>query len=106
MVHTCAVSYIGAGAVGPASEQAASRKCQKYQGLPASHLFQPVAIETLGPLNSSSLEFLSELGRRISFISGNRRETTFLFQRISVCIQRYNLVAFKGTFPSNPEDEA
>lgn len=106
VVHTCAASYIGVGSVGPASEQAANRKIQKYQGLPASHLFQPVAIETLGSFNQSALEFLSELGRRLSVIVGDRRETAFLFQRLSVCIQRFNLVAFKGTFPTNPEDEA
>ena len=43
VVHTCAASYIGVGSVGPALEQAANRKIQKYQGLPASHLFQPVS---------------------------------------------------------------
>ena len=106
VVHTCAASYIGAGSVGPASVQAANRKIQKYQGLPTSHLFQPVAIETLGPFNPSALDFISELGRRMSFTGGDRRETSFLFQRLSVCVQRYNLVAFNGTFPANPEDEA
>src|SRR5688572_25086657 len=48
VVHTCAASNIGAGLIGPASVQAANRKIQKYQGLPTSHLFQPMAIETLG----------------------------------------------------------
>src|SRR6218665_91131 len=31
---------------------------------------------------------LSELGHRLSVIVGDRRETAFLFQRLSVCIQR------------------
>src|SRR6218665_2954629 len=75
------------------------------KGFPAPNLFQPVAIETLGSFNQSALEFLSELGRRFSVIVGDRRETAFLFQRLSVCTQRFNLVAFKGTFPTNPEDE-
>jgi hypothetical protein len=108
IVHTCAASYITqpANLIGPASVQAANRKTQKYAGLPASYIFQPVAIETLGPLNPSALEFINEIGTRISSITGDRREATFLFQRLSVTIQRYNLVAFKGTFCSNPEDEA
>src|SRR6218665_2175338 len=106
VVHTCAASYIGVGSVVPASEQATNRKIQKYQHLPASQLFQPVAIETLGSFNQSALEFLSEMGRLLSVIVGDRRETAFLFQRLSVCIQSLNLVAFKGTFPTNPEDEA
>src|SRR6218665_1270452 len=48
---------------------------------------------------------MGEIGRRTSAITGDRRETTFLFQRFSICIQRYNLVALKGTFPSTQEDE-
>jgi len=34
------------------------------------------------------LDFLRDLGRRISHISGDDREVLFLFQRISVTIQR------------------
>ena len=86
--------------------QAANRKTEKYRGLPASHLFQPVAIETLGPLNPSASDFIGEVGGRISNITGDKRESTFLFQRLSISIQRYNLVAFRGTFSSYPEDEA
>ena len=108
VVHTCAASYITppASLTGPASVQAANRKIQKYGGLPASYIFQPVAIETLGPFEPSASAFISEIGNRISSISGEKRETIFLFQRLSICIQRYNLVAFKGTFPFSPEDEA
>jgi len=29
--------------------------------------FQPIAVETLGPINESAVDFLRELGRRISF---------------------------------------
>ena len=66
--YLCRASYIGAGSVETASVQATKRKIQKFQGLPTSHLFQPVAIETLGPFNPSALEFISELGRRMSFV--------------------------------------
>src|SRR6218665_508566 len=72
VVHTCAASYIGVGSVGHASEQAANRKIQKYQGLAASHLFQPVAIETLVSFNQSVLEFLRELGHRLSDLMSDR----------------------------------
>ena len=65
--------------------------------------FQPVAIETLGPINLSASDFISEIGNHISSITGDRRESKFLFQRLSVCIQRFNLVAFKGTFSSFPD---
>src|SRR6218665_530850 len=52
--------------------QATNCKIQKqHQGLPAlsaSHLFQPVEMETLDSFNPSALEFLSELGHRMSLI--------------------------------------
>jgi len=55
-------------------------------------LFQPVAIETLGPLNASAVNFLSEVGRRLTSLSGDPRETLFLFQRLSMLIQRFTLL--------------
>ena len=58
----------------------------------ASYVFETIAVENLGPLNASALKFISNLGQRISNLSGNDRETQVLFQRISVMIQRFNLV--------------
>ena len=48
-------------------------KESKYSSLPPEYLFQPVAIETLGPLNASALNFLSEVGRRLTSLSGDPR---------------------------------
>jgi len=45
-----------------------------------------VAMETLRPINSQELEFLRDLGRRISQVSNDVRENAFLFQRLSVLI--------------------
>ena len=39
-----------------------------------------------------TLNVLSDLGRRINDKSGDARETAYLFQRISVAIQRFNSV--------------
>jgi len=60
------------------------------------YTFTPVAMETLGPINSQRLEFLSDLGRRISQVSDDVRESAFLFQSLSVLIQRFNSVAVQG----------
>jgi len=65
-----------------------------------------LVIETLGSFNHSALEFLSQLGRRMSFIGDDRRESTFLFQRQSICVQLLNLTAFKDIILTNHEDEA
>ena len=50
-------------------------------------VFEPIAVETLGVLNSSARLLLSDLGRRITNISGEARELSFLFQRVSVLVQ-------------------
>ena len=51
-----------------------------------------VAVQNLITLSSSTLDSLVELGRRISSQSGDVRETSYLLQRISVAIQRFNSV--------------
>ena len=42
--------------------------------------------------------FLIQVGKLLSSKSDDHRETFFLFQRISVIIQRSNEIAFRGTF--------
>jgi len=59
----------------------------------------------LGSLFSSSiLDFLRDLGRRISHISGDDREVLFLFQRISVMIQRFHSVLLHDSFSVDRPD--
>jgi len=60
----------------------------KYGALESQYCFQPIALESLGPMNSDARQFLSGLGRRISRSSGDDRKTSFLFQRISVLLFR------------------
>ena len=83
---------------GSVAENAAERKEIKYAGLSSSFEFIPLAFETMGPINSKGTQFLSDLGRRIAQISGDQRESAFLFQRISILIQRFNAVACHNTF--------
>ena len=61
-------------------------------------IFQPVAIETLGPLNTSALNFLSEVGHWLTSLSGDSHETSFLFQRLSVLIQCFNCALITDSF--------
>jgi len=46
----------------------------------------------------------NNLGRRLSLISDDARETSHLFQQVSVLIQRYNAVAFRGSFIEEDDD--
>jgi len=89
---------MSAQTAGGAADLAASRKEAKYSDLPSSYIFQPLAFETLGPLSASTTAFVTELGRRLSQSTDDSRETVFLFQRLSVAIQRFNSVLIQKTF--------
>jgi len=65
-----------------------------------------ITVETLGSFHQWALEFLSELDRLMSIIVGDRRETAFLSQRLSIRVQPFNLITFKDTFPTDTEDKA
>ena len=83
-----------------AAESAAIRKVDKYSALERTHFFQPIAVESLGAMNTSAYPFLNELGQKISAVSGEEREGSYLFQRISVLVQRYNAVMLLESFSS------
>jgi len=63
---------------------------EKYVDLGARYIFEPVAVETLGVFNASARHLLNNLARRVSLNSGKTRETSFLYQRISILVQRFN----------------
>ena len=102
---TLAKSHLSSTSVNPgaAANSAADAKRVKYSAL-ASHLFIPIAVETLGAWDSEGMRFIGELGRRLTLKSGEQRETTFLFQRLSVAIQRGNAISCMGSMPK-PTDE-
>jgi len=76
-----AESYVNGTAIlrqaGAAAEVAASRKEAKYADIDSRYVFEPIAVETLGVLNSSARFLLNELDKRISANSGETRETNF-----------------------------
>ena len=49
-------------------------------------------------MNMSALNLLNDLGSKISSVSGDDREGHFLFQRLSVILQRYNAVLLYESF--------
>ena len=77
-----------------AADKVAANKSSKYCDLAGTHLFFPVAIETAGTWNQMAVE----LGRRITLVTEDSRETVFLFQRLSIALQRGNAVSFLSTF--------
>ena len=83
-----------------AAEMAATRKEEKYVDLGARYIFEPIAVETLGVFNASARHLVDDLGRRISENSGEARETSFLYQRISILVQRFNVVLLHDSLPA------
>ena len=72
------------------AELAEARKYRTYEELSRNYIVQPVAIETLGGIGTDSLSFVSELGKRITDVSGSLLETSYLRQRLGITVQRGN----------------
>jgi len=45
-------------------------------------MLQPIALETLDPINDSAVQFINDLGHKITSVSADDNEGQFLFQRI------------------------
>ena len=83
------------------------RDCMTYSAystLSSAYRFEPIAVENLGVFSSTTLNFISELGRRICVHTGDARETSYLFQRISIMLQRFNSVLLHDTLPVDLPD--
>ena len=92
LVHTS----VGAG---EAAERAVLSKRVKYSSFTNTHAFAAVALETGGTWSGEGLQFVSELGTRINDATHDPQETSYLFQRISVALQRGNAICISGTLP-------
>ena len=91
-VDTYANSIIqkSAAQAGAAAQAAESRKQRRYAELGQRFKFVAVAVETSGCFGSSTVPFLRDLGLRIARETGDKRESDFLFQRISLAVVRGN----------------
>jgi len=103
MLQSLANSYISASAfsAGAAAEMAASRKQAKYAALSGSYVFQPIALETLDTINESAVQFLNDLGHRITSVSTDDTEVQFLFQKLSIALRRLNAILMHESFGSD-----
>jgi len=64
-----------------------------------THTSFSVAIETVDSWGLQAID-LMQIGRHIFVITEHSRETTFLFQRLFMALQKGNVVSFLSTFPS------
>ena len=68
----------------------------KYASLASTHIFCPFAIETAGAWHETAIEVTQEIGRRITVVTEDTRETEFLFRRLSMALQQGNVVSFQN----------
>ena len=64
-------------------------------------------VETLGPLSDEAHSLIAEIDRKATLCTADPQETTSMYQRNSVAIQRFNAVCLANTFtvsesPSSP----
>ena len=82
---------------GAAANKAEELKRNKYSSLTDRYRFEPLAIETSGAYGKSSAKFVSEIGRRIVGKTGDKRETAWLRQRLSIAVMRGNAASVIAT---------
>jgi len=75
------------------NNQTLNKKTLKYLSLPTSHIFQPLALVALGPINSTG-----KLAHRLTGASEDLHETMHLFQQVSVAVQHYISAVLRGIF--------
>jgi len=91
-VDTFAETNLLSSAVSPgkAASEAEKAKRRKYSALSNRYRFEPIAVETGGVYGSTTGAVIAEMGRRITEVTGEPRETFWLEQRIGLAIQRGN----------------
>ena len=80
-----------------------SQKTSKYSDLTNDYCFIPIGIETLGSWGTQGFKLIKDIGSKIAEVAGEKRSTDFLFQRISIAIQRGNASCVIGTVPHSQD---
>ena len=84
--------------VGYAAMDGEKDKYDNYKDLVNENYYVvPIAHETMGSWAPDSLKFLKDLGSRISEATGEKRAKSFLFQSLSMNLQRGNALCVMGT---------
>ena len=88
---------------GSAANRAEDHKRKFYSGLQSRYRFEPIAFETTGVMGKTSAKLITEIGRRITQKTGDKRETAWLRQRLSVAVARGNAASVLATGGDTPD---
>ena len=79
------------------AEKAENLKLSKYNELENDYHMVPIAVETLGAWGPQGLHLIKCIGKKIQNQTGEKRSTFYLFQSISMAVQRGNAASVLGT---------
>ena len=68
-------------------------------------MFQPIALETLGPINESAVQFLNDLGHRITSVSTDDKEAQYFSSNDSIALQRFDAILLHESFESDVDPD-
>ena len=84
---------------GAAAEAREVIKSSKYTDLSETYCFTPIGIETFGSWGIEGHKLVKEIGKKVMEETGEKQSASFLFQSISIAIQRGNASCILGTVP-------
>ena len=85
---------------GSAAEFRETEKSKHYKDLSNYH-FVPVATETFGAWGPEGHKLIREIGKKVQEVTGEKRSTFYLFQSISMAVQRENAACVIGSAPTS-----
>ena len=68
----------------------------KYSNLSDYYHFVPVGVETYGAYGPQGIKLVKQIGKKIQDATGEKLSTFYLFQRISIAIQKGNAQCVTG----------
>jgi hypothetical protein len=67
----------------------------------SNYIFKGLVFETLDPCCKETIDFINVIRNRLIAESGYSKSEKFLFERISLAIQRGNAASIRDTFPDS-----
>ena len=86
--------------VGKVAFEAEKEKDRKYAPLTDNFHFEPICVETMGAWGAKGHKFIKNVGRLKKERTKDKRSSSFLFQAISMEVQRGNCASVLGTVES------
>ena len=101
VADTLCKSYINQTVIsaGAAADTRENQKISKYSSLAENYLFVPIGVESFGSWGQEGIKLVKSIGKKIMEVTGEKQSTSYLFQRISMAIQRGNASCVLGTVP-------